>query len=473
MRGIQHDSRSITPGDLFVARKGDRVDGLAFVDTAIRNGAVAILAQLDHMPESPAVPVLGVPDVRAAIGTVASALYRHPFQQLIAAGITGTNGKTTTSYLTRAAIDGAGGRAAVLGTLGAHFQGLKFPSAHTTPEADELIRTAYELLGHGATHLVMEVSSHALSQARADSVKYRVAAFTNLTQDPPGLPWHHGGVRPRQGAPVLRAESRGRGNQRRRSPRGHHRPQNRIPASFASPRTPIAPQTYGRQAWYVTMPEVLPPRWIPPAGQVQIDSTLVGAHNLANLLMALAIAVGLHLPAGAAAQGLCGHMVVPGRLERCDTPEDDLLVLVDYAHSPDALERALLAIRSLSSARIHCVFGCGGDRDRGKRPRMGEVAGRLADVVVVTNDNPRSEDPGEIAKAVVEGLQGHQANFRVELDRAKAIREVVAEAHPGEVVLIAGKGHEPYQITGAVTRHFDDREEAREALRLRRQGKAT
>jgi UDP-N-acetylmuramoyl-L-alanyl-D-glutamate--2,6-diaminopimelate ligase len=467
VRGLHHDSRRIEPGDLFVARRGERADGLAFVRDAIDRGARAVLAEQGHAPEATEVPVLLVDDVRAAIGKAASVLYGDPTAALGVVGITGTNGKTTTSYLARAAIDGAGGRAGVLGTLGVSFGELSLGAVHTTPEADELVRVAARMRELGASHLVMEVSSHALALGRVEAVRFAVAAFTNLTQDHLDF---HGTMQAYAAAKARLFEQLG--------PRAAAIAVDdafgaELAARVRCPLVRVSADPRARADVRPAAPPQLDARGIrcrvgTPGGEVSLHSGLVGEHNLANLLLALGIAAALGLPIEGAARALSGGIAVPGRLERCDGAGDDVLVLVDYAHTPDALERALRAIRSIASGRVLCVFGCGGDRDRAKRAMMGEVVSRLADVAIVTNDNPRSEPPEQIAAAIVSGMGGGSARTHVELDRGRAIGQAVEQARAGDAVLIAGKGHEPYQIVGAETRHFDDREQARGALATRR-----
>lgn len=470
--GIHHDSRRVEPGDLFVARRGEKSDGLRFVKQAVQQGAVAVLAEADHAPDRAPVPVLLVPDIRAAIGLAANVIYADPTADLGVIGITGTNGKTTTSYMLRSAIDGAGGRTGVLGTLGAAFGDLHFGAVHTTPEADEVARVASAMRRNGATHMVMEVSSHALDQRRADAVHYRVAAFTNLTQD--HLDYHgtfeaYAAAKARlffdlapQDAVIMVDDEHGSALARRYDDEVGKC--LRVSTSAASgadvrPQGEVRFHARGLSCSVRT-----------PAGRIDLDAPYVGHHNLANLLLTLGIVSALGLDVQLAAAALATGAPVPGRLERCDRPDDDVVVLVDYAHTPDALERALLAIRPLARGQLLCVFGCGGDRDRSKRPQMGGIVGRLADVALVTNDNPRSEDPQSIADAVLDGMRDATAEVLVELDRAEAINLAIRRAEPGDVVLVAGKGHEPYQIIGDEVLHFDDRQQARAALRSRKRG---
>ncbi len=467
VRGVRHDSRLLSQGDLFVARRGEHSDGLAFVSDAIARGAAAVMAQRDHAPQSCSIPVLLVPDIRTAIGQAATVVYGDPTRELCVVGITGTNGKTTTSFLAQAALNRLGKRAGVLGTLGAHFEGLDLGSVHTTPEADEVVRLAARFKHAGASHLVMEVSSHALAQARADAVRFGVAALTNLTRD--HLDFH--------GTMQAYAQAKSRLLLDLAPEAAAINVDDPFGATIAQRvRCPLVrvSQQHGSAADVHPDSEVLHDALgircdvTTPGGKARLESELVGEHNLSNLLLALGICVALGLDARQAAQALSGRVVVPGRLERCDGQDDDVIVLVDYAHTPDALQRALLAIRSLTRQRVHCVFGCGGDRDRSKRPLMGEIAGRLADVAIVTNDNPRTELPESIVDAILSGMQGAAASVVVEPERERAIELAITGAGGGDVVLIAGKGHESNQIVGATTRHFDDREQAARALSVRR-----
>jgi UDP-N-acetylmuramoyl-L-alanyl-D-glutamate--2,6-diaminopimelate ligase len=387
-------------------------------------------------------------------------------------GITGTNGKTTTAHLVQAVIDAAGGRAGIVGTLGYRFEDLDLPAPHTSPEADELARIAATMRAKGATHLVMEVSSIALAARRADAVRFRVAAFTNLTQD--HLDYHatmeaYAAAKARLffdlapgGAAINVDDAFGRDLAARLA--------SRVPLCRFSARVgtssdlaEIAPVALAQGKGGIEIDART------PSGVVSIRAPLYGAHNVENLLTALAIASLLDLDLHVAARALSAPIAVPGRLERCDDPAvDDIVVLVDYAHTPDALGRVLTSVRKMGEGRLLCVFGCGGDRDPKKRPLMGEAVGKLADVAIVTNDNPRSEDPQAIADAILPGLRGGRADVTVELDRRAAIERAIRVAAPGDRVVIAGKGHEPYQIIGTVTAPFDDRDEARRVLATRR-----
>lgn len=467
--GVRHDSRAVEPGDLFVARKGARSDGARFVHEAILRGAVAVLvAPADGEVASLPVPLLLVDDTATALAYASSAVYGHPSFSLDVVGITGTNGKTTTAHLVRAAVDGALGRPScgVVGTVGNSFDGWRAEAEHTTPEADVLARTMAAMRGRGATHVAMEVSSHALALGRVRAVRFRVAALTNLTQD--HLDFHESMTEYAAskallftelgpGAVVLNVDDTFG---------------QRLVTQVRAPLVRVSARV-GADADVVPLEASVSARGIrtrvrAPAGEARIESRLVGAHNLENLLLALGIVCALDLDLARAAEALSKEPGAPGRLERCDGDQDDVVVLVDYAHTPDALARALDAVREIATGRVWCVFGCGGDRDRAKREPMGEAVGRRADVAIVSNDNPRTEDPRAIADAVAAGVRTAGKVPIVELDRRKAIEHAVRSASRGDVVLVAGKGHEDYQIVGTVKQPFDDRIEVRRALAERR-----
>ncbi|MBK7583045.1 MAG: UDP-N-acetylmuramoyl-L-alanyl-D-glutamate--2,6-diaminopimelate ligase [Myxococcales bacterium] len=464
---VRQDSRRVSAGDLFAARSGGRADGATFVSDAVARGAAAIMIERGVALPDVALPIVEVSNVQRAIAFAAEAVHHHPSRAVSVVGITGTNGKTTTSYLATEAVTAAGGRAGRLGTLGFAFGADVSDSGLTTPEADEVTRLVARVRDRGGSQLVMEASSHALASYRVEAIEFAVGVFTNLTQD--HLDFH--GSMPEYAAAKLRLFTE------------------------LAPRVAVVnlDDPFGARVVEATKARVLrvkksargadvyPTELVEdargirgrvhlPSGEVAFESRLVGAHNVDNLLAALAIVEALGLDVARAAASLGSAPSVPGRLERCDAPDDDVLVLVDYAHTPDALERVLLTCRGLTTGELICVFGCGGDRDRAKRPKMGDAVGRLATRAIVTNDNPRSEEPAAIAEAIVAGLAPHDTPFEVELDRSQAIERAVLSAKPGDVVLIAGKGHEPYQLIGAERRAFDDRDEARRALALRRGG---
>ena len=467
--GVRQDSRRVEAGDLFVVRAGERTTGLRYVADALARGAVALMAESNLSPIPLKVPVVIVSDVRRALARAAALVCGDPFEALDVVGITGTNGKTTIAHLVEKALLGAGHRPGVMGTVGYRFEDLALEATHTTPEADELARVAAAMVARGASHLVMEVSSHAIAQARVDAVRFRVAAFTNLTQD--HLDYHgdmesYGETKARlflemsPAASVVNVED----------PFGA-----KLAARIAGPLVTVSHRV-GSDADIAPLGVSLGPKRTAAtvrtrAGEVLLDSSLIGVHNLSNILVCLGICSALGVDLHVAAASL-REVSVPGRLERCDGLGDDVVVVVDYAHTPDALDRALSALTLLrerddAAGRLICVFGCGGDRDPAKREPMGRAVAKWADIAVVTTDNPRGEDPAEIANAILPGLEGARATI-VELDRARAIAFAISGARPGDLVLIAGKGHETYQISRGITRHFDDREEARAALALRR-----
>ncbi len=477
--GVHHDSRRVSSGDLFVARPGARTSGERFVADAIERGAKGVLAQRGASVETNGAARIEAEDVASALAYASAAVYGHPTFALEVVGVTGTNGKTTTTHLVQTCLAATGHRAGIVGTLGYRFGDVDLAATHTSPEADELARIAAAMHLRGATHLVMEVSSIALAARRVEAVRFRVAAFLNLTQD--HLDYHgtmetYAEAKARlfvdlgPGAAAINVDDPfGPDLVRRLAPGGIGGPKAATIARFSTKpgatveEADIAPITVTYTAAGISLVART------PAGEITITSPLVGAHNVQNLLATVAICWLLDVDLKDAAAALSGPVRVPGRLERCDDPaRDDVIVLVDYAHTPDALDRVLQSVRAFGQGRVFCVFGCGGDRDPKKRPLMGEAVARGADEAIVTNDNPRSEDPRAIAEAILPGLAGGRAIVHVELDRAKAIERAVLEAMPGDVVLVAGKGHEPYQIMGSVTLPFDDRVEAERALALRR-----
>ena len=470
--GIRHDSRAVQPGELFVARKGETFDGARFVAEAVSRGASAVIAARDAVdPSTTRVPIAFVDDPGAALAYAASAIYGHPSFALDVVGVTGTNGKTTTAHLVRAAVNGVLGQEScgLLGTLGASYRSWRVQEHHTTPEADEVARAMDEMRVRGATHVAMEVSSHALALGRVRAVHFRVAAFTNVTQDHFEF---HGSMRAYAeakarlftelgpAAAVFNVDDPFGQELSRRFAGAGVCVSSRIGAHADIAPAEAKVDASGIQALVRT-----------PRGDVELASRLIGAHNLDNLLLALGIAHALDLDVRPAAAALSREPGPPGRLERCDTPGDDVMSLVDYAHTPDALARVLDAVRGIAGGRIWCVFGCGGDRDPTKRGPMGEAVGRRAEVAVVTSDNPRTEDPRGIAEAVAAGVRRAGRDPVVELDRAKAIGFAVRSAAAGDAVLIAGKGHEDYQIVGTVKHPFDDRVQTRRALDARRRAR--
>jgi UDP-N-acetylmuramoyl-L-alanyl-D-glutamate--2,6-diaminopimelate ligase len=461
--GVRQDSRRVEPGDLFVARRGGKTSGAAHAEQAIGRGAAAVMIERGEPLPVTRLPLLEVSDAKLALALAAEAVYGYPSRALDVVGVTGTNGKTTTTFLIEQGLSGSGARPARLGTLGFEMGGVTFEDTLTTPEADDIARCLLEVQRRGGSHLVMEVSSIALSQRRVSGLRFKAAAFTNLTQD--HLDFH--------GTLEAYAEAKAELFTSLSPETSVIHVGDAFGRKLAQ-RVPAGLLTVGRRdadVW-VSRSELsargLRATVVTPRGECELDSALVGEHNLENSLVALGVLLGLGYSPVDAARSLSGAPQVPGRLERCEGPDDDLLVAVDYAHTPDALSRALGAVRTLGAGRVVCVFGCGGDRDPKKRGPMGEAVARGADYAFVTSDNPRSEAPQAIVDQILPGLTAAGGAFEVELDRAAAIEKAILGAEPGDLLLIAGKGHEDYQIIGSEKRHFDDREQARRALALRR-----
>jgi UDP-N-acetylmuramoyl-L-alanyl-D-glutamate--2,6-diaminopimelate ligase len=466
---VEQDSRRVEPGALFVARKGGKSDGARFVRQALERGAAALLVGHDVelsgvFAESEERPVLRVRDPSWALPHAAEAVQGRPSQELSLVGITGTNGKTTTTSLVQALLTAVGTRCARIGTLGYEFEGAESDFGLTTPEADTISRLLARTRARGGTHAVMEVTSVALSQRRVDGLTFAAAAFANLTQDHLDF---HGDL-----------EAYGRAKARLFLELGPGKAVINVDDAFGAwlaRHTPAPVLRVGKssECEITTGAVELGPRGLSGrlgilGNEYPLESPLIGAHNVENVALALGLCAALGADVGRAVAALATIPPVPGRLERVSSADEDCIVLVDYAHTPDALERVLAALRPGLTGKLICVFGCGGDRDPSKRAPMGRIAGRGADFSIVTNDNPRSESPELIADAIEQGLLEVGAQYGVQLDRAQAIERGVARAGPGDLVLIAGKGHETYQLIGAQTLDFDDRVQARRALALRR-----
>jgi MurE/MurF fusion protein len=461
VRQVRDDSRQVEPGDLFVAVRGLRTDGHAHADTAVERGAAALVVEREL---EVAIPQIVVADTSRALGPLVAASLGKPAERLVLCGITGTNGKTTTTYLMEAILAAAGRSPGVMGTVSYRFAGRSKPAPYTTPTAPVLHRVFAEMADAGCTDGVLEVSSAALSMDRLAGVQFRVGAFTNLTQDHLEV---HETMEAYQAA-------------KERLFRDHLAPDGIAVVNLDDPTAPAMIAAAGdRRILGVTSGAEVPGRVEPvrvleetstvagiraiietPRGRLEVESkALVGGYNVSNIAVAVAIAEALEVPHQAIARGIAAMSGVPGRVER--VPNDHGLdLLVDYAHTPDALRNVLAALRPLCTRRLICVFGCGGDRDPSKRPKMGAAVAELADLAVVTSDNPRTEEPQAILDMILPAVPDP---FYVDVDRRTAIRAAVAEAVPGDIVLIAGKGHEDYQILGTRKIHFDDREEAQKA----------
>jgi UDP-N-acetylmuramoyl-L-alanyl-D-glutamate--2,6-diaminopimelate ligase len=462
---VRYDSREVKPRDVFVAVSGLKQDGHAYVAGAAQRGASAAVVER-FVPEAD-LPQIRVPDARRALAILAGEETGHPSRELVLAGVTGTNGKTTTAHLIRSIFEDAGMQAGFIGTVGYEFGGRKESAPHTTPEAPDLMRMLRDWRQRGATAVAMEVSSHALALDRTYGLAFDVGVFTNLTQDHLDF---HGTLDAYRDAKARLFRSDTRGDQTKRfmgavnvdDPVGGW-----IRAHSDGPILGFG-QGQGadiRAADIRLRPDGTSFRVLEAEEATPISLRLRGAFNAMNALAAFAAGRALGIPRGSIVSGLEKLSSVPGRLEPVDEGQP-FQVLVDYAHTPDALERALEAVRAFGPKRVICVFGCGGDRDRGKRPLMGKVAARLSDQVILTSDNPRSEDPASILRDIEAGIPG-ASNVRTILDRKEAIVAAVDACAPQDALLIAGKGHETYQIIGPRTLDFDDREVARLALRAR------
>jgi UDP-N-acetylmuramoyl-L-alanyl-D-glutamate--2,6-diaminopimelate ligase len=474
---VTYDSRQAGPGAVFVALRGVNADGASFAREALNRGAVAVVSEADA-PTDVTRPWIQVPDARLSLAALAATLYDKPSEELTLVGITGTNGKTTTSYLLTSIFEAAGIKCGRIGTVGYRIGEREFESSRTTPEAPDLQRMLRDMVDSGCGACVMEVSSHALTLRRADRLHFAAAVFTNLTRD--HLDFHRDMeayfVAKRRLAELL--PDTGIAVTNLDDPRGRdfaaaaHRPVTYAIDAAADVRP--GPLTFSIEGLRF---DVRTPR-----GTLRLTSPLVGRPNAYNILAAVATAMALDVPFSAIEKGIASLKNVPGRFQVVSTGADDVRVVVDYAHTDDALKNLLETARPLSAGRVITVFGAGGDRDRTKRPLMGAVAARLSDLVVITSDNPRSEDPNQIIDEIKRGIVmpadrtppgGTPAKSTPHVaivDRKAAIERAVRDAAAGDLVLIAGKGHEKYQVIGDKTLPFDDVEVARAALARRRAG---
>ena len=467
VHAITDDSRAVTDGSLFVAVKGERVDGHGFVEQAITAGALAVITQAPVASGS--VSFVRVADSRKALGLLGSRFHGDPSARLKMIGVTGTNGKTTTTYLCKALLEGIGRRVGLIGTVGYQIGQETLPAPHTTPGALDLQALLAKMLEGGLTAAVMEVSSHALALDRISGCEYDTAVFTNLTQD--HLDFHHtmdeyfeaklrlftglaGGKKAGKRAIVNLDDPRGATIRAACPvPVWGYALKNQADLKAERVRLSLAGTTFTAAT---------------PAGSFTVESRLVGEHNVYNLLGAIGVALHEGATTDQIREATAHITNVPGRFERVSSGQD-FTVVVDYAHTEDALLRLLTAAQALKTDRIITVFGCGGDRDRGKRPKMGRAAVECSDVVILTSDNPRTEDPMAILQEVEIGVRDalarrNHVQYRLVPDRREAIGAAIREARRGDMVLIAGKGHEDYQIIGTKKFHFDDREVAREAI---------
>ena len=467
------DSRRVTRQSLFAALPGARADGHEHIGAAVEKGAAAVLCERP-VPTLKAARILAS-NSRLALAHAARRFYGDPAARLLMVGITGTNGKTTTVHLLESILAAAGQKPGIIGTLGTRYAGHEEETGLTTPDSISLVALLDRMASAGITAVAMEVSSHSLAQERVAGVSYDAAIFSNLTHDHLD---YHGTLDAYFAAKARLFDERLKPNgaaalnlddPRVRALAARLEPERLFGFTVDNPNDELA----RIKVEHLTLgPAGADLEVHTPAGTLRLHSPLVGRFNVANVMAAVAAAVGLGLPLEAIRRGAEALKAVPGRLERV-SGNGAPLVLVDYSHTPDALAKALAAVREVTSGRLFCLFGCGGDRDPLKRPVMAQVANRGADWSVLTNDNPRSEEPQAIAAGIEQGFvtagasrsrEPRANSYWVELDRAAAIRLVVSAARPGDAVLLAGKGHETYQIVGAEKRPFDDRAHGRAAL---------
>jgi len=469
VKGLKTNSHACSVGDLFIGMPGTRVDGGEFWPSAIASGAVgAIISReaFQKYPPTPEAVVISASDMNIVCAQIAGAFYHYPGAKLKLVGVTGTNGKTTTTHLIEFLLTKANLATALMGTLYTRWPGFEQTAVHTTPFAVELQHQLAAALNAGCEFGVMEVSSHALAQGRVSGCPFEVAVFTNLTQD--HLDYHRD-MEDYFAAKALLFKSdylRGRAIINADDPYGQRligplNPEQRWSYSVNNPDADLWMSDISYQPHGVT--GILHT----PQGETAFKSPLVGQYNLENLLAAVGAVLHLGLDLQSVASVIPEFPGVPGRMERVQiSPHQDISVIVDYAHTPDSLENLLKASRPFIPGQMICVFGCGGDRDRTKRPKMGKIAAELSDVAVVTSDNPRTENPQKILEDILAGIPP-RVQPTVICDRATAIRTAILQAKPGDGILLAGKGHEDYQILGTEKIHFDDREQAREALQAR------
>ena len=470
--GVTADSRKVSQGTVFVAIKGGKSDGAGFALEAMKKGAVAIVSEKEA-PDA-GIPAIIVYDAREAVGRLSSVFFGVPSEKLTMVGVTGTNGKTTVAYLIESIFRAAQHRPGLIGTVSYRHGAKTIEAKYTTPEAEDLQRLLSDMLSSGVTHCVMEVSSHSIEQKRISGCRYDARVFTNLT--PEHLDYH--GTMEGYFAAKRKFFSRDYAKPGAASVVNiddkwgvmlRNETENVLGYSVKE-KTDIYPKEYsitsgGIKAVLAT-----------PKGDVYVNSPFIGEHNLQNIMAAAGAGAALDIPAEAIENGINSLKAVPGRLESV-SPGSGVMAYVDYAHTPDALERVLTVFNSLPHAgRIITVFGCGGNRDRTKRPVMGEIAVRLSHLTIVTSDNPRNEDPLEIIKEIESGIKGVkkytdnekviEKGYMVAPDRGEAILKAALAAEKGDMILVAGKGHEDYQIIGDKRLHFDDREALRNILKV-------
>lgn len=473
--GIETDSRKVGVGSLFVATCGEHFDGADFIAEASDKGAVCVVTE--RFMEGVSCEQVIVEDVRVALAALSTAFFNRPSSAMKLAGITGTNGKTTVAYILESIYKAAGLKSALMGTIQYRYAGKVLDSTLTTPMANDLQRFLKGALAAGVTHGVMEVSSHALSQRRVDGCDFDVKVFTNLTVEHLD---YHGTMEAYfdDKARLFVSDTFGAGRKGSviniDDEWGRKLKERTMPAlSYSMSNTAdIYPQCYGLTR------DGVKGKLRMPSGSIAINSELVGEYNFYNIMAAAGAAYVLGIDNNAIEQGIKNLKSIPGRLEKVGSAQQGFDVYVDYAHTPDALQRTLMVLASLKGdGRVITVFGCGGDRDKTKRPIMGAMAVELSEVAIVSSDNPRGEDPAEIIADIERGIKGVRKlrkdgkvtgmGYYVIEDRGEAIREAVDIARPGDIVFVAGKGHEDYQLVKGERLYFDDRVALRNALKAR------
>ena len=467
--GLKLDSRQVVPGDLFFALQGIQDNGLRYIESAAARGAVAILVESDLLTSLPpcSAPLIGVSDLKRKVSDIAGHFYHHPSQQMEVIGVTGTNGKTSCCQFIAAAMDHLGIRCGVIGTLGYGSVDALRSTSHTTPDAITLQQLLAQLSREDFKAVALEVSSHGMDQGRVDAVRFDTAIFTNLTRD--HLDYH--------------GDMQSYGESKRKFfclPGIRHAIIN-VDDAYGRELVNQLPEKLTLYSYGISSSDAdirvksvqfdhkgLTAAVSSPWGEGIISSSLMGRFNLANLLAVFSVLCVQGIPIERVLEAITAIKTAPGRMERFGGGGLPTVV-VDYAHTPDALDVTLTTLRELSSGKLWCVFGCGGDRDQGKRPVMGEVAERLSDELVLTNDNPRGEDPERIVHDIKSGMR-NPGRARVELDRAQAIRSAINQAFETDLVLVAGKGHEQWQEVKGARVAFDDAEQVKQALNMKRLG---
>jgi len=459
--GVSYDSRQVRKGDLFVAIKGENVDGACYAKQAVEQGA-AVIASERPVDTAGNTAYFTVPDARKFLADFSRVFFRDPASRMQLAAVTGTNGKTTTAYLLDSIYRCAGMNCCLSGTIGMQTVSRGFDSRHTTPESSDLIHFLHQALKEGCTHGVLEISSHSLVLKRVFNIKFEVGVFMNLTAD--HLDFHKNMEEYFDAKRLLFSPENG----------------NRIEAAVLNIDDPYGKRLseiingrlmrfgFNRDAEIhvlenTTRADGTELRIATPEGEIKFRTGLIGRHNAYNIMAATGAALCLNITPDTIRKGVESLKEVPGRFERIVAGQD-FTVIVDYAHTPDALENLLNLMSELPHKRIITVFGCGGDRDRSKRPVMGSISEKKSDISIVTSDNPRSENPLNIIEDIVSGMHGSDGNYHVVPDRREAIRQAVTSARAGDIVAIAGKGHEDYQVIGKSKNPFDDRQVARKMI---------